>query len=125
MKSYKYIPYNLKLKKVASELRKKQTKSELKLWNLLKEDFKGITFNRQKPLGEFIVDFYCSELALIIEVDGSIHELQKERDLERDNYFKQEYGLKTIRISNDEIDKSIATVKKKLMVLVPSLIKEG
>ena len=82
MKNYKYIPYNLKLKSVASELRKNQTDSELKVWKFLKTNFPGLSFNRQKPLGEFIADFYCSELFLIIEVDGNVHDNQKEKDLE-------------------------------------------
>ncbi len=65
------IRYNPKLKALARELRKNSTLSEVLLWNHLKGgQMKGYQFMRQKPIDDYIVDFYCSKLTLIIEIDG-------------------------------------------------------
>lgn len=80
------IPYNPKLKQLARLLRKNSTLSEILLWKHLKgKQMKGYDFHRQKPLGNYIVDFFCNELMLAIEIDGSSHELEGayERDQER------------------------------------------
>jgi len=74
MNKRKLIPYNPKLKQLARKLRNKSTKSEVLLWNYLKgKQIKGFDFHRQKPIGNYIVDFYCSELLLAIEIDGESH----------------------------------------------------
>ena len=70
----KTIPYNSKLKQLARKLRKDMTYGEVLLWNELKEDkLLGFDFNRQCCLDEYIVDFYCKELMLAIEIDGQAH----------------------------------------------------
>ena len=70
----KIIPYNPKLKKYASELRKNMTLSEVLLWKKLKQkQVLGYDFDRQRPIDEYIVDFYCKELMLAIEIDGITH----------------------------------------------------
>ena len=74
MNKRKLIPYNPKLKQLARKLRNKSTISEVLLWNYLKgKQIKGFDFHRQKPIGNYIVDFYCSELLLAIEIDGESH----------------------------------------------------
>ena len=80
----KIIPYNPKLKLIARKLRNNSTKSEALMWNFLKgKQIRGCDFHRQKPIGNFIVDFYCSELLLAIEIDGESHYGNEEKDLKR------------------------------------------
>ena len=75
------IPYNSKLKELARQLRNNSTLSEVLLWNYLKgKQMKGYDFHRQKPLLSFIVDFFCYELMLVIEIDGDSHDNKYEED---------------------------------------------
>jgi len=68
------IPYNPALKELARELRNNSTKSEILLWKELKGKFEGkYDFHRQKPLDNYIADFFCHELMLVIEIDGETH----------------------------------------------------
>ena len=68
------IPYNPKLKELARKLRKTMTFSEVKLWNELKNgQLMGYDFDRQRPIGNYIVDFYCKDLLLALEIDGITH----------------------------------------------------
>lgn len=70
----KIIPYNPKLKELAKKLRENMTFSEVKLWNELKNgQMMGYDFDRQRPIGNYIVDFFCKDLQLAIEVDGITH----------------------------------------------------
>ncbi|HUC79555.1 MAG TPA: endonuclease domain-containing protein [Flavisolibacter sp.] len=69
------IPYNEHLKPLAKKLRENMTFSEVKLWNELKnKKLLGYDFDRQRPIGNYIVDFFCKDLQLAIEVDGITHE---------------------------------------------------
>ena len=70
----KIIPYNPKLKLLARELRKNSTLSEVLLWQNIKQRGYGVQFHRQVPMLDYIVDFYCHEIGLAIEIDGSSHE---------------------------------------------------
>ena len=68
------IPYNKGLKELAKKLRENMTFSEVKLWNEIKNGLlMGYDFDRQRPIGNYIVDFYCKDLQLAIEVDGITH----------------------------------------------------
>jgi very-short-patch-repair endonuclease len=68
-------PYNPKLKELARQLRNNSTFAEVLLWNELKnKQIKGYDFHRQKPILNYILDFFCSELKLAIEVDGLTHD---------------------------------------------------
>lgn len=91
-------------------MRNNPTLAEKKMWDLLRKNFKVAHFARQKPLDNFIVDFFCNEFKLIIEVDGEVHTFQKEKDLERDNLFLVKYNLVTIRFSNDMVLKEPKSV---------------
>jgi very-short-patch-repair endonuclease len=72
------LPYNPKLKGLAKKLRSNMTYSEVKLWNELKSGkLNGYDFDRQRAIGNFIVDFYCKDVQLAIEIDGITHEEEK------------------------------------------------
>jgi very-short-patch-repair endonuclease len=95
------------------ELRKSSTPQELKIWFYLKNKNFGTKFRRQHGIGPYIVDFYCKEKNLIIELDGSQHLENKEYDKERNNYM-QALNIKVLRFWNNEIDKNIEKVLKKI-----------
>src|SRR5690606_793351 len=93
--------------KQARDLRKRETKTEKILWSLLSNKKLGAKFRRQHPISQFIADFYCHELKLVIEVDGEIH-LQKENieyDKMRTSVFN-DHGISVIRFTNREILKN-------------------
>ena len=97
------IPYNPKLIEKARELRNHSTLSEVILWRELKgRQMKGFDFHRQKPLGNFIVDFFCNELLLAIEIDGDSHYGNEERDLARQNKLEQ-FGITFLRFADLDI----------------------
>jgi len=101
---FKYIPYNPALKNMARENRKNPTTAEKKMWKFLqKKEFAGLKFTRQKPLDNFIADFYCAELMLVIEIDGKYHDNRKEQDKIRSEILQKKYGIKVIRYTNDQI----------------------
>lgn len=80
----KIIPYNPQLVPLARKLRNNSTLSEILLWKRLRnKQFLGYDFDRQKPIGNYIVDFYCAKLMLAIEIDGCSHDGKAEYDLNR------------------------------------------
>jgi very-short-patch-repair endonuclease len=94
------IPYNPNLKELARKLRNNSSLPEILLWKRLsKKQLGGFDFHRQKPLLNFIADFYCSDLNLVIEVDGKHHnsDVKAEADYNRDKKLK-EYGVFIYRI---------------------------
>ena len=99
------IPYNPKLKELARELRNNSTKSEIILWKELKGKFEGrYDFHRQKPLDNYIADFFCYELKLVIEIDGETHnwdETQK-KDFEKESRLN-ELGLNVLHFPDSDI----------------------
>lgn len=98
--------HNKKLVPNARDLRKNMTKEERHLWyDYLRN--KDIRFLRQKIIGDYIVDFYCSKLNLVIELDGSQHfEDDAIRYDEKRTTYLEECGLKVIRIPNNEINQN-------------------
>lgn len=96
--------HNLKLVPNARTLRKNTTKEERHLWYDFLKDY-PIRFSRQKILGRYIVDFYSSKAKLVIELDGSQHyeDAEIKHDAERTKFLEQ-YGLRIIRIPNNEIN---------------------
>ncbi|MCC5912829.1 MAG: endonuclease domain-containing protein [Balneolaceae bacterium] len=106
------IPYDPNLKWLARKLRKNSTRSEIILWGYLKRrQMHGFDFHRQRPVDQFIVDFLCSELWLVIELDGYTHLLSEnsERDLIRENRLR-ELGLRVIRFWDNEVLEDIDSV---------------
>jgi very-short-patch-repair endonuclease len=91
------------------DLRKFSTPQEYKLWFYLKGKNFGVKFRRQQGVGPYIVDFYCKEKNLVIELDGPQHKQEKEYDTERDSYLKT-LGIKVLRFWNNEADKNIEGV---------------
>jgi imidazole glycerol-phosphate synthase subunit HisF len=106
----------------AKELRGNMTQAELVLWEYLRQHPLGYKFRRQHPLGIYIVDFYCHKIKLVIEVDGSIHNLQvvNDVDVERQRHLEME-GLKVIRFTNEEILKTKEVVIEKIKLLINEL----
>ena len=95
----------IKKTKLSRELRQLSTKSEQIMWNMLRQrQINNLKFRRQHPIGPFVVDFYCSEINLVIEVDGDIHAFPKNRlkDELRERYIKSQ-GLRIIRITNGDV----------------------
>src|SRR5829696_8924846 len=86
----------------ARELRRDMTSAEQILWQELRANKLGIHFRRQQIIAGFIVDFYCHKLALVIEVDGDIHDRQQEDDARREDVMR-EMGLKIVRFKNDHV----------------------
>jgi very-short-patch-repair endonuclease len=99
-----YIPYNLELTKKAQMNRRRLTFAEKIFWfGVLKQSpFNQYKFTKQKPLLNYIVDFYCSSLRLVIEIDGDTHEFQREYDEVRTDVLKK-HGLRVIRYENEEV----------------------
>ena len=99
------LHYNRNLKPLARELRSNQTDSERLIWSRLRrKQLLGIQFQRQRPLGPYIVDFYSPIANLVIEVDGSQHgeHSTKAKDEERDKWLKGQ-GLTVLRFNSREV----------------------
>jgi very-short-patch-repair endonuclease len=110
----------------AKELRRPMTLQEAKLWQRLKtKQFFGLKFRRQHPLHRFILDFYCHEKRLVIEVDGHSHAepAQQRYDQTRTEWLEQ-HGLRVIRFHNREVDNNLEGVLEEIArqcgVLPPS-----
>ena len=100
------IPYKPYLKELAKQLRQNSTLSEVILWNALESrQLLGYDFDRQKPLDSFIVDFYCKELMLAIEVDGDSHDYSLEVDTKRQAALEK-LGVTFLRFEDREVNKS-------------------
>ncbi len=113
-------------KRAARDLRRKQTNAEAKLWNLLRNrQFYGKKFLRQHPIffeyeskkRFFIADFYCHEEKLVVEIDGKIHEYQKDYDNLR-TYIINAFGIRVARFRNEEVENNIETVSDALRRLI-------
>lgn len=107
----------------AKELRENMTQAELVLWEYVRQHPLGYKFRRQHPLGIYIVDFYCHKLKLVIEVDGSIHDLQdvKDADAERQRQLEMD-GLRIVRFTNEEILKTKEVVIEQINLLINELV---
>jgi very-short-patch-repair endonuclease len=106
----KILPYNPVLKQTARELRRKMTISEVLLWNELKnKKMMGFDFDRQRPIGEYIVDFYCKDLLLAIEIDGASHIYNYENDEIRQKELEG-LGVRFLRFDDSEVKKNINNV---------------
>jgi very-short-patch-repair endonuclease len=93
--------------KISQELRKKSTASENILWQALRNrKLEGRKFRRQQPIGAFVVDFFCGVERLVVEIDGGIHETQKQLDLERQQLIES-LGIRFIRISSDLVETNL------------------
>ncbi len=108
------IYYNPKLKQLARNLRNNSTLSEVLLWNKLKgRKMLGYQFMRQKPIGNYIVDFYCAKLKLVIEVDGDSHQFKFTEDVERQDWLK-DLGITVLRFGDLEVKKDMENVLRNI-----------
>ncbi len=117
-----YIPYNAKLLQAARENRSSQTPAEQRIWQelLRQRQSSGYKFLRQKPIDNFIVDFYCSELQLVIEIDGDIHAVSVEYDEARTRALEK-YGLHVVRYTNHDVFHNLGGVADDLLRVVAML----
>jgi very-short-patch-repair endonuclease len=99
----------------AKELRRNMTPEEKIIWQHLRANrLQGYHFRRQQIIDGFLIDFYCHATALVIEIDGKIHDNQIEYDTERDKVLSAR-GLRLLRIKNEEIRDNIDKVLKSIL----------
>jgi very-short-patch-repair endonuclease len=122
MATNKILPYNKNLKPLARELRKNMTKGEILLWQQIRKRQLGVQFHRQIPIDEYIVDFYCHELLLAIEVDGECHYRPGayEEDKKREDRLKS-LGVHIVRIHDSEVKKDMPNVIRTLEAKIAEL----
>jgi very-short-patch-repair endonuclease len=114
------LPYNKNLKKFAQQLRDNMTDAEKHLWwKIRMKQVNGLIFYRQKPIGEYIVDFYCPNAKLAIEIDGSYHLVDEtiEYDRIRDEYIES-LGLTVLRFNNTEVLTNLKGVLEKIKEVI-------
>lgn len=118
----KILPYNPNLKPLARKLRKDMTLSEVLLWQKIRKEGLGAEFHRQVPIDNFIVDFYCHELMLAIEVDGSTHNFDEvyEKDVVRQQKLER-MGVNFIRIEDLDVKKDMNNVLNELKSKIEEL----
>ncbi len=118
----KIIPYNPNLKEYARYLRNNSTLSEVLLWQKIKRKAFDVEFHRQVPMLDYIVDFYCHELMLAIEIDGDSHDFKYDYDANRQGRL-EEYGVTFIRFSDGEVKREMFSVLLALEQTIESLKK--
>jgi len=116
------IPYDPALKKKARKLRINCTPSETLLWSKIRRKSLGYEFHRQVPIYKYIVDFYCHELSLAIEIDGSIHNNRHEYDIVRQRNIER-FGVKFIRFDNEDIISDVGGVIRTLIATISEIEK--
>jgi very-short-patch-repair endonuclease len=108
------LPFNPALKKLVKEKRKAGILSEVLFWQQVhKSKFHNIDFDRQRIIGNYIVDFYVKALGLVIEVDGSSHNNKADYDARRQAYLES-LGLNVFRIPNNAVKNDIQSVMRNL-----------
>ena len=118
---------------LARELRKRQTPQEAMMWNILRNrNFQNLKFSRQKPIfysdmkpvsRYFIVDFYCEEYKLILEIDGGYHARYKQHDKERSEILAI-YENTVLRFTNYEVENNLEMVLSKISIKIEELSKK-
>jgi len=117
-----YLPYEKCLTTFARANRKAPTPAENLLWQkvLRNRQFHGHKFLRQKPIGPYVVDFYCAELKLVIEIDGDSHAEQAGYDEQRTAYLNN-IGLLVLRYTNRDILNNLPGVYEQLQIQLETL----
>ena len=118
----KIIPYNPNLKILARKLRNQSTLSEVLFWKQIKSKSLGYEFHRQVPIDEYIVDFYCHEIMLAIEIDGNSHEGEYAimKDEERQQKLES-LGIRFIRINDIDVKKNLEGVMWQIKLFLDDL----
>ncbi len=101
----------------ARELRREMTPAEKKLWARLRTNrLEGLHFRRQQVIEPYIVDFYCHQAGLVVEVDGGVHQDQEDYDQKRDEDLRAR-GLRVVRFTNTEVNQNIEGVLAEILRL--------
>lgn len=104
---HKFVIYNPKLKLLARKLRNNSTLAELLLWRALKgKQMLGYDFHRQKPIDNYIVDFFCPKLMLAIEIDGISHDEKIEQDEKRQKKLES-LGVRFLRFQDEDVKQNL------------------
>ena len=101
-----FLKYNPKLKQKAKELRNNSTLSEVLFWLQIKNKKLGYDFHRQKPIDNYIVDFFCPKLMLAIEIDGASHNDKVEYDKTRQERLES-LGVRFIRFRDEDVKNNL------------------
>jgi len=110
-----HLPYNPDLVGRARSMRKALTSAEKKLWEGLLRDFKFRVL-RQRPIDNFIVDFYCPKMKLVIEIDGAAHFKDEGKALDRERAeILKAYGLRVVRFSDHDVMMHFSEVCEKIL----------
>ena len=110
--NFRELPYNPNLQDRAREMRNNSTKSEIKFWcELIRKKETGYQFYRQKVIDNYIVDYYCAKLKLVVEIDGESHEGKGEYDKNRDDILNS-YGLKVLHYNDSTVLNNFQLVEK-------------
>ena len=113
--------YNKNLQPYANKLRKNMTKAEACLWKYVLKagKLKGYKFRRQRPVLNYIADFMCTDLMLVIETDGFSHNLEEviEKDIKKQHDLEKA-GFKVIRFDDDEVLSNIDNVERELLAYI-------
>ncbi|WP_159302068.1 endonuclease domain-containing protein [Maribacter litoralis] len=118
----KIIPYHPYLVELAKKLRNNMTLGEIALWREIKGKKLGRKFSRQIPIDQYIVDFYCKDLQLAIEVDGSIHfkEGHQEKDRIRQERLES-LGVHMLRFSDTDVKNNLSSVLEEIKGYIEEL----
>ncbi len=118
----KIIPYNPHLKELARKLRKQGILSEVLLWKKIRNKAFGVEFHRQVPIDEYIVDFYCHEIMLAIEIDGSSHDLE---EISANDQLRQTrlelLGVTFIRFLDKDVKSDLNNVLRVMEIIIDEL----
>jgi len=113
-----------KLKELARKNRKEMTYAEKIVWNFIRKNQLGVKFRRQQAKADYIVDFVCLDIKLVVEIDGPSHDEQKEYDEYRTNVLKDQ-GYEVIRFTNGEVTGSGNIVEKILRDEIERIIAKN
>jgi very-short-patch-repair endonuclease len=109
----------------ARRLRKNLTPAEQILWQALKgKQLNGLRFRCQHPVGLFIIDFFCPQSKLVVELDGEVHNEQMEYDTARTEQFKA-YSYRVLRFRNEEVLDNLPSVLERIFCAVSSSPQHG
>jgi very-short-patch-repair endonuclease len=117
------IKYNPELKELALQLRNNSTKAEINLWHYIKgRQLMGYDFHRQKPIGNWIVDFFCNKLMLAIELDGYTHSFEEvfKKDKEKEQSLR-ELGITILRFKDEDVMNNVEGVLEHIEEYIKSL----
>jgi very-short-patch-repair endonuclease len=113
---------SIEVQTAARAMRREPTIAEDRLWQALRGEALGVRFRRQHPVGRFILDFWCPAARLVVEVDGDIHDLQKERDAARTEALAG-FDYHVIRFRNSEVMDDLPDVLQRIRAEVSARAK--